>query len=143
MVTLALDKQILEQELRARGYKLTRPRQAVLAVLALGEEHMNPAEIYGRARAIYPKLGLVTVYRTLEVLVDIGLIQRVHLDEGCHSYVRSRQGHSHQLVCKECGRVEEFFDCELEGVFKQLTRKTGYAIENHWLELLGRCPTCR
>jgi Fe2+ or Zn2+ uptake regulation protein len=122
---------------------LTRPRQAVLAALSLSAEHLNPAEIYERARAVYPKIGLVTVYRALDLLTQLGCIQRVHLDEGCHSYVRAGEGHSHQLICKECGRVEAFSECELEKVIRRLSQKTGFAIEGHRLELLGRCPECR
>jgi Fur family ferric uptake transcriptional regulator len=140
---MALKREELKQQLQKRGYKLTRPRQAVLAVLSLSDGHMNPAQIYERARAIYPKLGLVTVYRTLDVLAELGLIQRVHLDESCHSYVRAGGGHSHQLICKDCGRVEAFSECELEKMLRYLTQKTGFAIEGHRLELLGRCPDCR
>jgi Fur family ferric uptake transcriptional regulator len=133
----------LERRLRESGYRLTRPRQAVLAVVALGEEHLNPAQIYERARAIYPKLGIVTVYRTLEVLAELGLIQRVHLDGDCHSYVRADRGHSHQIICRECGRVEAFADCALDPLLSTLRKRTGYLIESHWLELLGRCPNCQ
>ena len=140
---MALDRSKLESQLREQGYKLTRPRQAVLAALSLSNGHLSPAEIYERARAIYPKLGLVTVYRALDLLTQLNLIQRVHLDEGCHSYMRTSAGHSHQLICKECGRVEAFSECELEEIFHNLTQKTGFSIERHRLELLGRCPGCR
>jgi Fur family ferric uptake transcriptional regulator len=83
------------------------------------------------------------VYRALDLLTQLKLIQRVHLDEGCHSYARAGEGHSHQLICKDCGRVEAFSECELEDIFQNLTKKTGFAIEGHRLELTGRCPACR
>ena len=140
---MPLDRDKLGAQLREQGYKLTRPRQAVLTALALSDGHLNPTQVYERARAVYPKIGLVTVYRALDLLTQLGLIQRVHLDEGCHSYVRAGEGHSHQLICKECGRVEAFSECALEDIFQGLTKKTGFAIEGHRLELLGRCPDCR
>jgi Fur family ferric uptake transcriptional regulator len=128
--------------LRANKHKLTRPRQAILDILASADHHLTPAEIHKRARKRYPHLGLVTVYRTLELLTALGYVQRVHFENGCHSYAASAHVHAHHLVCASCGRAEEFGDCDLEPLIAVLQRKTGYEINVHMLELMGRCPNC-
>ena len=129
--------------LHQNNRKLTRPRQVVLDIVTQANHHLTPAEIYRQARSRYPHLGLTTVYRTLDLLVDLGYIQRIHLNEGCHSYASRAKPHGHQLVCSSCGRAEEFADCDLEPLIKTLHDKTGYAIEMHMLELMGRCPACQ
>jgi Fur family transcriptional regulator, ferric uptake regulator len=128
--------------LREHRRKLTRPRQAVLEIIASADHHLTPAEIHKRARKKYPHLGLVTVYRTLELLTELGFVQRVHFDNGCHSYVAAAQGHAHHLVCSNCGKAEEFENCDLEPLIARLQRITGFEIKIHMLELMGRCPEC-
>jgi Fur family transcriptional regulator, ferric uptake regulator len=123
--------------------RLTRPRQIVLEAINSANRHLTPAEIYERARAKYPHLGLATVYRSLDLLVKLGYVQRIHLDEGCHSYAPVEQAHGHHLVCSRCGHTEEFADCDLEPLIKALKAKTGYQIDVHVLELMGRCPSCQ
>jgi Fur family ferric uptake transcriptional regulator len=135
----------LADRVKARGYRLTAPRRAVLEVLARERAHLTPEELYRRARRRYAKLGLVTVYRTLELLERLGMVQRVHIKPGCHSFalVRLVGEHHHQLICRECGRVEEFSDCRLETALQELQARTGFAIESHQLEVIGRCPQCQ
>ena len=132
----------MQEGLRDHHRKLTRPRQAILDIIAAADHHLTPAEIHKRARKKYPHLGLVTVYRTLDLLTELGYVQRVHFENGCHSYAAIGQGHAHQLVCATCGKAEEFEDCDLEPLIATLQRKTGYEINVHMLELMGRCPTC-
>lgn len=132
----------MREGLREHQRKLTRPRQAVLDIIGAAEHHLTPAEIYKRARKKYPHLGLVTVYRTLDLLTELGYVQRVHFDAGCHSYVAAAQGHAHHLVCSNCGKAQEFENCDLEPLIASLQRKTGYEIDVHMLELMGRCPDC-
>jgi Fe2+ or Zn2+ uptake regulation protein len=73
----------------------------------------------------------------------LGYIQRVHLEQGCHSYAPVEHTHGHHLVCSSCGRTEEFADCDLDPLIQSLRMKTGYAINVHMLELMGQCPTCQ
>jgi len=133
----------LAARLRAHGYKLTRQRRAVLGVLVKGTEHLSPAEVYERAKADCPQIGLTTVYRTLELLGSLGLIKRVHLDKGCHSYALASQGHCHHLICDSCGSVVEFEGCDLSPLLEAVAEQTGFVIKRHWLELFGRCPSCQ
>lgn len=127
-----------------RGHrKLTRPRQAVLDVIAEAQEHLTPGEVYRRAKERYPRLGLTTVYRTLDLLVDLGFVQRVHAEAGCHSYAAALRQHSHHLLCSCCGRTEEFACGSLDPLVEALQARTGYHIQGHILEMIGLCPRCR
>lgn len=128
--------------LREHRRKLTRPRQAILDIIASAAHHLTPAEIHKLARKKYPHLGLVTVYRTLDLLTEFGYVQRVHFADGCHSYAASAQEHAHHLVCSSCGKAQAFADCDLEPLIASLQRKTGYEINLHVLELMGKCPDC-
>jgi Fe2+ or Zn2+ uptake regulation protein len=141
MPTPALDT--LETELRVGHHKLTKPRRAVLDIIARSERHLTPAEVYAKAKARYPHIGLTTVYRTLDLLVELGAIRRIHLPEGCHSYASAARAHEHHLVCTTCGRAESFADCDLDPLMDNLRARTGFAIEVHMLELMGICPDCQ
>jgi len=134
----------MARALQTHGYKLTPQRLAVLKVMQDGFEHLTPAEVLERAGRIYPKLGLTTVYRTLQVLGELGFVRRVHLEGGCHDYVAASYGHRHALICQGCNRVVEFpGDEHLEPFIDWIEARTGYRIENHLLQLSGLCPDCR
>jgi Fur family transcriptional regulator, ferric uptake regulator len=135
--------QSLSEALADRGYKLTRPRKAVLRVVAESGSSLTPAEIHERARNHYPQVSLVTVYRTLDVLVECGAIRRIHQSDGCHAYARASEGHAHHVICESCHSVVEFDGCDLSDLLAAVQRRTGFRIEGHWLELFGACPKCR
>ena len=130
--------------LKERGYKLTPQRRAVLDVITLSHNHLTPANIYKRVRQKYPGIGLVTIYRTLRILTKLGLICEVHIGGSCQSYlIRRPLGHHHHLICSSCGKVVDFSDCQLDELAERLSRETGFKIESHLLEFLGRCPDCQ
>ncbi len=133
------------ERLQSNGYRLTAPRQAVVEVVASSQHVLNPLEVYEQARRRYPKLGLVTVYRTIEKLEEIGLLQRVHTPSGCQGFVAAFRGHQHLLICQRCGRVE-MFGGELEKMdtlLQEVEKNSGYCILEHWLQLFGVCSECR
>jgi len=130
------------ERLQASGYRLTGPRRALVEVMAGSQKALGPVDLYELGRARFPGLGLVTVYRTLEKLEELGLIARVHLPDGCHRYLPATQGHQHLLLCTCCGQVAYFAGDELGGLFQNVASDTGYAIEEHWLQLFGQCPEC-
>ena len=133
----------LTTALAARGYKLTQPRRAVLRVVAETGASLTPAEIHARAKKFYAQTSLVTVYRTLDVLVECGAIRRVHQSDGCHAYARASEGHAHHVICESCRSVVEFDGCDLGDLLAAVQRRTGFRVEGHWLELFGACPDCR
>lgn len=129
--------------LQQSGYRLTEPRRALVKIIANSPCALGPLDLYDLARAQYPHIGLVTVYRTLEKLEELGLVQRVHLPDGCHRYLRSVQGHQHILVCTVCGKVEFFEGDDLSRLFHTLAERSGYVINEHWLQLFGYCQDCK
>lgn len=130
--------------LRQRGYRLTPQRRAVVRVIAVSPDHLTPAAIYDRVRQEYLGIGLVTVYRTLAILAELGLICEVHAGGNCRSYLmRKPIGHHHHLICSECGTVVDFTDCDLKRMEERLSRVTGFKVGGHLLEFLGLCPACQ
>lgn len=131
------------QALRTNGYRLTPARRAVVQTMANSPRAITPLEIYDRARGRHRGLGLVSVYRTLEKLEELGLIQRVHQPEGCQAFVSASHGHQHLLLCRQCGRAAYFEGDDLQPLIRSISRRTGYAIGEHWLQLFGLCKDCQ
>lgn len=131
------------QTLRKHGYKLTAQRLAVLKVMERRDEHLTATEVLERACKIYPNLGLTTVYRTLDLLSELGLVRRVHHEKGCRAYARAEEIDGHYLICRACNRVVDFPCCGLENLIQETTRRTGFSVESHLLELVGLCPACQ
>lgn len=130
-------------QLQKHGYRLTRSRRAVVETLARSDRSLTPQEIYDIARSLHWKLGLVTVYRTLEAMGELGQVQRVHRPDGCHAYMPAFHGHQHLLLCESCGRVEFFRGDDLGDFTHRLEGESGFAIHEHWLQLFGLCANCQ
>lgn len=129
--------------LRQQGYKITSQRRAVLNVIAGSHDHLTPAAIYERVKRQYPGIGLVTVYRTLELLARLGLICEVHTGDNGRSYLLRRPaGHHHHLICSSCDKVVDFTDCDLGRMEERLARQTGFKIDSHLVEFSGQCHDC-
>lgn len=131
------------QHLEASGYRLTEPRRVVAKVVAESRHTLSPIEVYDLARQQYPKIGLVTVYRTLEKLEELELISRVHQVNGCNGYIAAPLGHQHLLICQGCGRIEYFSGDDLVDLVSKVEVQSGYTIESHWLQLSGHCTNCQ
>jgi Fe2+ or Zn2+ uptake regulation protein len=86
---------------------------------------------------------LVTVYRTLEKLEELQLIQRVHQPQGCQAFITLGHGHEHLLLCQNCGRVAFFEGDDLDALIASISKKSGYQIREHWLQFFGLCQTCQ
>ena len=130
--------------LREHGYKLTPQRRAVLEVIAGSHDHLTPGAIYERVRKNRPTIGLVTIYRMLEVLAGLKLICRVHAEDGCRSYLMRRpSGHHHHIMCTSCGRVDVFTKCDLGELQQRLSKESGFRIQDHLLQFNGVCRECQ
>jgi Fur family ferric uptake transcriptional regulator len=130
--------------LKDNGYRITTPRRVVIDTIARSPRVLTPFDLFERARQVYPKLGLVTVYRTLEKLEELDLVQRVHRPSGCQAFVAAFSGHQHLLICQQCGRVEFFSgDWERMGALIDIVeQESGYHITEHWLQFFGLCKLC-
>jgi len=133
----------MARALRANGYKLTAQRLAVLEVLLSGEPHLTPAEVYERGKAIQPRLGLTTVYRTLDILAALGFLHPPRLSDDAAGYSTCVAGHHGHLVCSRCGLVIELKECYLADVTQAIMDKTDFRIDSHLLEFIGLCSDCR
>ena len=120
-------------KIRGRGYKATPQRLAVLGAL-MAEQHQTLEEI----RARCPEVGLVTVYRTLDLLCEIGAVRRLDLGDGPRYELA--ENHHHHLVCESCGAVSEFEECPLD--LRRL-QDVDFEVASHSLEIYGRCVVCR
>jgi Fe2+ or Zn2+ uptake regulation protein len=131
------------EQLQENGCRITSPRRAIVTILANSEQALEAVEIFDLSRSDHPRMGLVTVYRTLETLEEMGLVQRVHQAEGCHLYLRAPQGHEHILVCKSCRRTDYFSGDDLSDLIERTSQNSGYRIEDHWLQFIGLCARCK
>jgi len=126
------------------GYRITASRRAVMAVLIQDNAPLSPQEILEQARAVHAGLGLVTVYRTLNLLTDLDLVRRIHREDDCHGYVLASPGHHHAVVCRSCGRAVEFTgENDIDTLIAQVEARTGYQVDDHLLQLSGLCPRCQ
>jgi Fe2+ or Zn2+ uptake regulation protein len=132
----------LVERLRTAGYKITPPRLAVLEVIQQKGEHLNPNEVLEQAKAIHPALGRATVYRTLELLTQLGIVRPIYVGESGPTYIRA-DGNHHHLVCARCGMVVDFDRCVADEMTEELTTRFGFAITSHLLEFYGFCPDCQ
>ena len=124
------------------GYRRTGPRQALAALIADRDGHFTAADLVAAARTRRLGVGRATVFRTLEVLEELGVIERLDLPSGGHAYVGCEPAHHHHVVCSRCGRTSEIRDAELQRVVRRVARQTGYRVDDHRLELFGLCPAC-
>ena len=120
-------------KLRGRGFKVTPQRLAILRALA-AEQHQSHEEI----RARCPEVGLVTIYRTLDLFSEIGALRRLDLGDGRRFELA--EDHHHHLICESCGDVSEFDECPLD---LRLLQDKGFEVNSHSLEIYGRCEVCR
>ena len=138
---------------RGYGYRVTVPRQTILNVLSKTSRHLSAEEVYMTVHKIYSNVGLTTVYRTLELLVRMGLVFKFDFGDGRARY-ELREGpkgirHHHHLVCTICSRVidyTDFIDEEVELLTqteKGLSKKYNFKITNHLIQFYGLCDKCK
>jgi Fur family ferric uptake transcriptional regulator len=133
-----------EERLAAAGCRITASRRAVVRALNEAGGPLLPQEILERGQQIHQKLGLVTVYRTLNLLVEMSIVRRIHQENGCHSYTLASPGHRHALICQDCNRTVEFpGEDDIHALIGRIEAETGYRVQDHLLQLFGLCPDCQ
>jgi Fur family ferric uptake transcriptional regulator len=140
---MRLTERRIVSTLRQHGYKLTPQRREVIRAIASTPDHLTPAAIYEKVQPDHPSMGLVTIYRTLDILVKLELICELHAGGSCHSYTLSTPEHHHHLICSNCGEVIDFTGYDLTQLEQRLCRETGFEIAGHLLEFIGRCQNCQ
>ena len=133
------DLDLIIQRLELRGHRITTSRMRVLEALLDAPAHFTVDDVLRQASDV----GRATVFRTMKLLQDLNVVCRVMMENGSLHYRLSTRGHHHHLVCRSCGQVADFANCDVSSLIDQLARSTDYQIEGHWLEVYGRCAACR
>ena len=138
-------KTTLNEGLRASGRRLTRTRRAVLSVLERAKYPLSPSELYDRLQKAEVSIDLVTVYRTLSVLTQLGLVSRCELHQEGQSRYEMREGreHHHHIRCETCGKIVDLLLCPLKKLQGLIEKETQFVVNEHSLEFSGLCPKCQ
>jgi Fur family transcriptional regulator, ferric uptake regulator len=130
--------------LREAGLRSGGARAAVVEGLAREPCCVSAQELHARLRAEGRTVGVATVYRVLDTLAELRLVQRVDVGDGIARYEPALdEGHHHHVVCGDCGKVEPFSDPTLERALEQASARVGYAVAGHEVVLRGECGDCR
>ncbi len=135
--------EIKRRKLHGSGRKVTPQRLSILEAIDSMRAQFTPRQLYERLYKNHPDIGLVTVYRTLTLLAESGLVCRMGYSGRSQGYARRPQEHHHHLVCAGCDRVVDVSSCELGELGEKLERDTGFAISDHHLEFVGLCRQCQ
>ena len=129
--------------LNLSGLRATSQRALILDIVRQGQGHLDADEVYRRARQIQPRLSLSTVYRNLQTLKKLGLIEEVHFDEAHHHYEMKSPTDHHHLVCVSCGQVIEFSYPLVDLVKRNVSEARDFDITGSEVQLTGYCPSCQ
>ncbi|WP_206426609.1 Fur family transcriptional regulator [Clostridium sp. E02] len=144
----------MEQEkfkhiLRTKGLKVTNQRMLILNLMAKHPgEHLTAEELYDLAKQECPEIGLATIYRTVQVLVDLSVIDKVRFNDGFARYelgglTRESGHHHHHAICSRCGKVYSFRGDLLDTLEQALYDREGFIVTDHEVKLYGYCRECR
>jgi Fur family transcriptional regulator, ferric uptake regulator len=131
------------ETLREQGYRLTPQRLMILSAIHSSDHHISAEEIYAQVCARYPNVNISTVYRTLELLKELGLVTETDLGGGKFRYHYVEKGHHHHLICRKCGRIFELDEAVLNPVEGTILRKYGFKADLSHLAVFGNCVQCQ
>jgi Fur family ferric uptake transcriptional regulator len=130
--------------LEGAGHRVTDSRRAVAGLIANRDGAFESADLIADARRRRLGVARATIFRTLELLVALGAVERLDLPSGRHSYVRCETSrHHHHLVCTGCGRSVDLEELGMTAIVSEAERRTGFRVDRHRVELFGLCPACR
>ncbi|CAM4144843.1 ferric iron uptake transcriptional regulator [Listeria booriae] len=139
--------QRIKSQLHEASYKLTPQREATVRVLLENEkDHLSAEDVYLRVKEKAPEIGLATVYRTLELLNELRVVDKINFGDGVARYDLRKEGAKHfhhHLVCLECGSVEEIQEDLLDDVEKVVEQKWHFLVKDHRLTFQGICTSCQ
>lgn len=136
----------IKQQLQAQGYKLTPQREATVRVLLENEEdHLSAEDVFMLVKDKAPEIGLATVYRTLELLSELHVVEKMNFGDGVARYDlrdESNNHHHHHLICVQCGSVDEIFEDWLIPLEQRLEKEYNFHVLDHRLDFQGICHRC-
>jgi Fur family transcriptional regulator, ferric uptake regulator len=133
----------LQAALDDAGYRRTGARKSIADLIASKRGPFTAADLVADAQRRRLRIGRATIFRTLDVLADLHAVERLDLPTGEHAYVACEPVHHHHVVCSNCGASRDVDDAGWRAVVSDIERRTGYRIDDHRLELFGRCPDCQ
>lgn len=140
------DIEKLKINLKEKGYKLTPQRRAIVDIIVRNEgSHLTTEELYDLVKKDCPEIGLATVYRTVQLLEEIGVICKLSLDDGCSRYELIHEDENHQhhhLICTNCGDVLEVEGDLLDILEHKIEKQYNFKIKNHSVKFFGICNMC-
>ncbi|MEM7331367.1 MAG: transcriptional repressor [Chloroflexota bacterium] len=123
-------------------YRRTASRQAIVDVLVKSEGHITADTLAEKVRKQAPRVGRMTVYRTLDLLSELGVVRPIYQGTGAAHYILMDEGSHHHLICNRCHDVIEFDECVADAVIEQVSKQFNFHIFSHLLELHGLCENC-
>jgi Fur family transcriptional regulator, ferric uptake regulator len=130
-------------ELKNTGLKATLPRLKILEIFQKGElRHMTAEDVFRVLLLEHSDIGLATVYRVLTQFEQAGILSRSHFESGKSVYELNEGRHHDHFVCTSCGKVEEFFDAEIEQRQQIVAKAMGWTVQDHAMSLYGLCADC-
>lgn len=146
-VSNLIDMDALKEDLKKKGYKLTPQRRSIVDTIIDNEgQHLTAEEIYDKVKKSCPEIGLATVYRTILLLEELGVISRLELNDGCSRYeiLHSNETHRHHhLICNICHKVLEVQDDLLEELEVDIQNRYRFKILDHSVKFYGICDECQ
>ena len=134
---------IFKEHLRRQGLKSTAQRDDIAKVFFAANGHISVEELYNDVKRVNPHIGYATVYRTMKLLTECGLVLERHFRDGEARY-ESAGGHHHDhLICESCGKIVEFEEPRIESLQSEVARRLGFELSGHKMELYGRCADCQ
>jgi Fur family peroxide stress response transcriptional regulator len=128
--------------LRDKGFKVTPQRLAIYNMLSSTKSHPNAEMIFSELQEMYPTMSLATVYKTMEILKEIGLVQVLNAGEDSFRYDAITTNHPH-VRCTECGQVEDVHGIDIDAFVDQVSQGTNYKIMGQQFYFHGICPNCQ
>lgn len=137
----------IKQQLQSQGYKLTPQREATVRVLLENEEdHLSAEDVFMLVKDKAPEIGLATVYRTLELLSELHVVEKMNFGDGVARYdlrADNNKHHHHHLICVQCGTMSEILEDWLGPLEERLEQEYGFTVVDHRLDFQGVCANCK
>lgn len=137
-----LDMQGVTKRLRDNGFKVTPQRLAVYEALQGTKEHPNAEMLYSILQPAYPTMSLATVYKTMDILSEIGLVQILNVGEDSYRYDANTSSHPH-VCCTSCGRVDDVLEVDDNAFTDMIAAKSSYKLSGRQMYFFGQCPDCQ
>lgn len=134
----------LSEYLALRGLRSTSQRDDILKIFAEAPRHLSAEELHTRVKKIHPGIGFATVYRTVKLLSEAGLVEERRFEDGVTRFeYANKEAHHDHLICTGCGSIIEFENDRIEALQLDVARENRFKVQSHKLEIYGQCATCQ